>query len=164
MSGRPQRAELVKDDDGKPHLHDSPFYVSISHTTGYSAAIAHPSPCGIDVQSIVPRIRRLARKFVNDREREYLRGEHELVQLHLIWSAKEAMYKAYGRRKLDFREHLHVDLSAFDTTQQTATAYLEIEGVWMDFEVAFRIFDDFVMVGLTALRLSPELPVPAGVL
>ncbi|MCP9236226.1 4'-phosphopantetheinyl transferase superfamily protein [Lewinella sp. JB7] len=153
MSGRSVRAELIKDTDGKPHLDDSLFFVSISHTVGYSAAIAHPRPCGVDVQRIVPRIRRLARKFVNVEESVHLQQEYELTQLHLIWAAKEAMYKAYGKRQLDFREHLHVNLADYGPEISTADAYLRTETVTMHFHLEFRCYPTFVIVA--AVEINP---------
>ncbi|MFK8161685.1 MAG: 4'-phosphopantetheinyl transferase superfamily protein [Lewinella sp.] len=147
MSGRSTRGELYKDDAGKPHLRDSVFHVSISHTVNYAAAIAHPNPCGVDVQRIVPRIRRMANKFIGPGERLQLTPEHELLQLHLIWSAKEAMYKAFGRRQLDFKEHLVVDLGAFTKEKTTGSAFLKKGDIKMLFDLNFRIFDEFVLVG-----------------
>ncbi|WP_020569192.1 4'-phosphopantetheinyl transferase family protein [Neolewinella persica] len=147
MSGRSVRGELVKDDAGKPHLRDSHFHISISHTVNYAAAIAHPNLCGIDVQRIVPRIRRMAEKFVGPGERVQLIPEHELLQLHLIWSAKEAMYKAFGRRQLDFKEHLVVDLGLFSLATSTGSAFLKKGSIEMLFDLNFRVFDDFVLVG-----------------
>ncbi len=146
MSGRRKRGELIKDHCGKPHLQDSLFFVSISHTRGLSAAIAQPRPCGIDVQRIVPHIRKLARKFVSVEESLHLVAGQELVQLHLIWAAKEAMYKAYGLRELDFRHHLRVDLSAYHPAATEATATLRKEGVAMHFHLEFRTYPEYVLV------------------
>ena len=149
MSGRSKRAELVKDDDGKPRITDSAFHVSISHTVGYSAAIAHPRACGIDVQRMVPRIRRLAHKFVNAREQQQLREADELVQLHLLWAAKEAMYKAYGRRQVDFREHLRVDLDG-------GSARLTKDDTVMEFGLWQRVYEGFVLVGVVEGGVPPR--------
>lgn len=146
MSGRNDRGALVKDEAGKPHLSNSIYHVSISHTVNYSAAIAHPAPCGIDVQRIVPRIKRLAPKFVGIGENSQIKAAHELVQLHLIWSAKEAMYKAFGRRQLDFKNHLFVDFEDFHPQKLTATALLKKGPAEMLFDLDFRIFDTFVLV------------------
>ena len=152
MSGRSERGELCKDEHGKPHLTDSTFYVSISHTVDYSAAIAHPNPCGIDVQRIVPRITKLAHKFVGDGERVQLSPRHELVQLHLIWSAKEAMYKAFGRRQLDFKEHLYVDLGVYEPGMTQATAMLKRDDCSMLFDLTYRVYDEFVLVAAVERR------------
>lgn len=155
MSGRPERGELFKDEAGKPHLRGSAFHVSISHTTNYAAAIAHPNPCGVDVQRIVPRIRRLAGKFVGAKEQAQLTAAFELLQLHLIWSAKEAMYKAFGRRQIDFKEHLFVDLGPFTSATTTGTARLKKGEIEMLFDLYFKIYDDFVLVGCVERAPAP---------
>lgn len=155
MSGRSERGELYKDDAGKPHLRDSHFHVSISHTVNYAAAIAHPNPCGVDVQRIVPRIRRMAHKFVGEAEKVQIRPEHELLQLHLIWSAKEAMYKAFGRRELDFRKHLFVDFEGFDPKKGIASAYLRKGEAEMLFALDFKLYDEFVLVACVEQTLPP---------
>lgn len=147
MSGRAERGELFKDAAGKPHLRSSTHHVSISHTVNYAAAIAHPNPCGIDVQRIVPQIRRLAEKFIGPGEQAQLTNEFELVQLHLIWSAKEAMYKAFGQRQLDFKKHLFVDLGSFTADATKGTAYLRKDKVEMLFDLDYMVFDEFVLVG-----------------
>lgn len=160
MSGRDERGELYKDDAGKPHLRDSHFHVSISHTVNYAAAIAHPNPCGIDVQRIVPRIKRMAHKFVGAAEQEQLIAEHELLQLHLIWSAKEAMYKAFGRRELDFRKNLFVDFAEYSPLKQVATAFLRKGNIEMVFDLDFRQYEEFVLVSCVEQTPPPvgELP------
>lgn len=108
MSGRPVRGAFIKDEHGKPHLDQSSWQISISHSHGLAAAIAAPSRCGIDIQFIVPKITRLAHKFLRPEERDSIVPEHELDQLHFFWGAKEALYKAYGRKKLEFIDHIHI--------------------------------------------------------
>ncbi len=150
MSGRAQRAELVKDDDGKPHLEDSLFFVSISHTVGYSAAIAHPRSCGIDVQRTVPRIIKLAPRFVGPEENKRLEARYALTQLHLLWAAKEAMYKAYGRRQLDFREQLMVDLSNYTAGTGRAHGSIRLEQQVLSFHLEYREYPGYVLVAAVA--------------
>jgi len=156
MSGRADRGELFKDEAGKPHLRDATFHISISHTVNYSAALAHPAPCGVDVQRIVPRIRRLAHKFIGPGEQLQLTPEHELIQLHLIWSAKEAMYKAFGRRNIDFKDHLFVNFGPFTAETNSGTAYLKKGEVEMLFDLKFRTYEEFVLVGcVERLPITP---------
>ncbi len=147
MSGRPARAALFKDSTGKPHLADSHYHISISHTADFAAAIAHPNPCGIDVQRLVKKIERIADKFISPAERIQLKEADKLLQMHLIWSAKESMYKAFGRRQLDFKEHLYVDFHDFHPQQSRATAMLQKDEVRMLFDLAFRIYPNKVLVG-----------------
>lgn len=108
MSGRDKRGAFVKDEYGKPHLDKSDWHISISHSHELAAAVASPHLCGIDIQFIVPKITRLAHKFLCPPEAASIVAEHELDQLHFYWGAKEALYKAYGRKKLDFIEHIAI--------------------------------------------------------
>ena len=41
-------------------------------------------------------------------EMESLEASTRLEHLHVYWCAKEALYKAYGRRQLDFCQHIYV--------------------------------------------------------
>lgn len=108
MSGRSVRGAFVKDEHGKPHLDKSPWQISISHSHQLAAAVAAPSLCGIDIQFIVPKITRLAHKFLRSEEKDCIVAAHELDQLHFFWGAKEALYKAYGRKQLEFIDHIHI--------------------------------------------------------
>lgn len=110
MSGRGERALFQKDEHGKPYLVDSPFQISISHSHDKAAAIAAPDVVGIDIQYWVPKIERLAKRFLNTTELAHLATDPEerLFQLHVLWGAKESLYKAYGRRQLDFCQHMVV--------------------------------------------------------
>lgn len=144
LSGRAERGALLKDQFGKPRLQDSAYHVSISHTTGLSAAIGHPAPCGIDVQIFVEKIGRIAPRFLHDRERDH---DPDLYGQHLVWSAKEAMYKAYGRRELDFRKHLSVELSDLDPQAGRTVGQLRKDGLHIEYELRYwRIDTDYVLV------------------
>lgn len=113
MSERKNRAVLKKDEFGKPILPDSEYHISLSHSHDMVAVIASPSPVGIDIQVHVEKITRLAPKFVNENENKFLDLEDNyLEKLHVIWGAKECLFKAYGRKEVDFKKH--IDISKFD--------------------------------------------------
>ncbi|MEM6396407.1 MAG: 4'-phosphopantetheinyl transferase superfamily protein [Bacteroidota bacterium] len=155
LSHRKRRGALVKDEYGKPRLENSPYYISISHTSGMSAAFAHPSACGVDVQRLVHKIHRIAPKFINEREAKTLHPEDEhrlLIEQHLIWSAKEAMYKAYGRKQIDFKAHLTVDL--VDTAKQSGqmAGRLHKDGLEIDYDLDFRVLDEEIVLVVAVER------------
>lgn len=106
MSGREQRGAFIKDEFGKPHLEHADWYISISHSGDLAAAIAAPMTVGIDIQRLVGKIERIAHRFMRPEERESLSPQQRLEHIHLYWGAKEALYKAYGRRQLDFLENI----------------------------------------------------------
>jgi 4'-phosphopantetheinyl transferase len=103
-----------KDAFGKPFLHNSlnikDFEISLSHSHGRVAVMSAPQLCGIDIQKEDPRLTKLQSKFLSESERAALNPQHELSDLHIYWGAKEALYKAYGERGVDFKTQLFVEL------------------------------------------------------
>lgn len=102
---------IVKDDLGKPLVKDIPLYVSISHSGEYAAAVASPSPVGIDIEKIRPVRLGMAAMICTEDEREDIFGslnipsdedieetEREALSLKLLrlWTLKEAYLKAIG--------------------------------------------------------------------
>ena len=41
-------------------------------------------------------------------ELTFIPSENELPYLLAIWSAKESMYKAYGKKEVDFKDHMQI--------------------------------------------------------
>ena len=94
---------------GKPYLTDESSKISISHCRSHAAIITHPElEAGIDIEHISPRILAIARRFMNDAEWAYLPNETDLEYLHLIWAAKECVYKIHGRHGVNFKNDIYV--------------------------------------------------------
>jgi 4'-phosphopantetheinyl transferase len=99
---------LQKDEFGKPFLIDSSWHISLSHTSGWAAAILHKSrPVGIDIEPIREQFRRVVPRVLSADEIAHAASDPH--RLAIYWCAKEALYKLYGKRQLTFREHLHVE-------------------------------------------------------
>ncbi len=94
---------------GKPILKNSDQHLSISHSRGLVTVIVSNFSVGIDIQEIAPKIERVAPKFMRKVETESLNQPQKLEHLHIYWGAKEALYKAYGKKELDFRKHILVE-------------------------------------------------------
>ena len=73
MSGRRKRSVCLKDEFGKPHLVDSTYEISFSHSKQLVAVIASPYLCGIDIQNITPGVERIAHKFMREEEMKSLK-------------------------------------------------------------------------------------------
>ncbi len=100
---------VYKDEYGKPHLKLKNGYISISHSFPVAVGIINlNSPAGIDIELPQDKINRIKHKFLNDSELKY---EDNLIDISLVWSAKETLYKIHGRKSVDFRKHLFVQLS-----------------------------------------------------
>jgi 4'-phosphopantetheinyl transferase len=93
---------------GRPVLDAEGFHVSISHTLEYAAVVVSNQPIGVDVEMLGNRISRVRHKFMNDADFELLNAEDDIAGMHLVWSAKEALFKYHPEGALDFRQHLHL--------------------------------------------------------
>ena len=142
LSDRDRRGALVKDHFGKPHLIGSEWHISLSHTHGYAAVIAAKKSVGIDIQVRVSKITRIAHKFLSEKERTNIARHREIDFLHIYWGIKESLYKAYGRRVLDYKKNLLV--KAFNLEQQKTKASISTD-VTTSYEARFELLPDFVL-------------------
>lgn len=146
LSGRTVRAACEKDEFGKPHLKDSPYQISISHSRGKAAAIAAPMLVGIDIQHLVPKIERIAHKFMTPKDTAGLSKNYRLEHLHLYWGAKEALYKAYGKKALDFRNHILVHPFDFSATKGSFWGCVKKNAVNLHFKLYYEFLGTDVLV------------------
>lgn len=102
---------VVLNPAGKPMLVSKNTYFSISHTSGYAAAIISDVPVGLDVEIINDRVLKVLQKFLNEHEISLL-SELDAVQrvkyATLFWSIKEAVYKCWGKGGVDFSDHIRI--------------------------------------------------------
>lgn len=103
-----QKYKLYKDSFGKPFLINSPYFISLSHSNDMAAVILSKKLVGIDIQFETEQLNRIYHKYISPEELAAIDADHLLASYHLFWSGKEAMYKAYGKRQLDFRSHMHI--------------------------------------------------------
>ncbi|MFM2269679.1 MAG: hypothetical protein RL757_3120 [Bacteroidota bacterium] len=112
-----------KDTFGKPFL--QPIrptrrtipLISRSHSADWVAVVAHAHGrrVGIDVQKMTAKMSRIMPRLMSEKELNFIENQKQnwtdaqlLTVFHLFWSAKEALYKAYGKRGLDFGKHIAV--------------------------------------------------------
>jgi phosphopantetheinyl transferase len=94
-------------DTRKPYLQDDPFHFSISHCGDYAAVIVSEQyRVGIDIEKVTEKIGRVMHKFLSAPEQQLVPGGVSLKTATLLWSAKEAAFKWYGKGQVDFREHM----------------------------------------------------------
>jgi 4'-phosphopantetheinyl transferase len=146
MSGRQKRGAFLKDEYGKPRLEDAAWHISISHSHELVAAIAAPAPVGVDIQYIVPKIERLAHKYLREEELRSLRPGARLEQLHVYWGAKESLFKAYGRREMNFREDLRVKPFEYQSQGGSCEALVVAKNYRGAFRVVYRRWEDYLLV------------------
>lgn len=98
--------DLRRDENGKPFLNNLPQKISISHSGERVAIMISNRNCGVDIQLMDRKMEKIAAKFISEDEKTMQQDELSSIQIYVYWCAKEAMYKLYGRKKLDFRQHL----------------------------------------------------------
>jgi phosphopantetheinyl transferase len=108
MVGAQQPFKYKKDEFGKPFLINDARFISVSHSKNTVAAILSDVPCGIDIQFFTEKVDRIATKFINAAEFDYIEKPEESYFFHILWGAKEALYKSDGKRGLDFKRNLIV--------------------------------------------------------
>lgn len=100
---------IEKDENGKPFFTDQKIHFNYSHSQEDFFWGEHDQyPIGVDVECERPQILRVAHKFCNDSEWNYTKQGTNMDQLLAIWSAKESMFKAYGKGIVDFKLDMNI--------------------------------------------------------
>ncbi|QQS28843.1 MAG: 4'-phosphopantetheinyl transferase superfamily protein [Sphingobacteriales bacterium] len=112
--------EIVYSAEGKPYCLDG-SKISISHSRHFTAVIWHKtSEVGIDVDELRPQVFKIKEKFLSESEQKLILTGFSLETLTAFWCAKEALYKLYGLKQLQFNQHI-----------QIRKAQLEVENGWL---------------------------------
>ncbi len=90
-------------------------------------------------------MKKIKERFLSKKELGYLKTGYELEELYTYWCAKEAIYKLYGRKHLDFRENIIVEKA------RMADAGSFIAGIHLNnqtevFTMHFKRFHDYILV------------------
>jgi len=90
---------------------------------------------------LVEKMPRLASKFLNLEEEEFVANHSAPMQfdlLHVFWTAKESLYKAYGLKALDFRAHLRVEPFEWNENRGTARGWVEKNNFRQAYQLQFE--------------------------
>ncbi len=139
------RIPMLKDEFGKPHLNDAEFHVSFSHSYDFVAVILGKMTVGIDIQKFVPKITALEHKFMRKEESGSLNGNTRLEHMHIYWGAKESLYKCYGRKRLDFKQHILIAPFEYQKMGKT-TGIVSKNNFHQEYEVFFEKWDNYFLV------------------
>jgi 4'-phosphopantetheinyl transferase len=97
------------DEHGKPYLANSSYSISLSHSYDYAAVmIGREKGVGVDIELIKPKIHRIQQKFLSPLELAQPGIKDNTQALYVCWCVKEAVYKWYGKKGLQFRKHIHI--------------------------------------------------------
>lgn len=137
----------------KPLLSNHELHFSISHCGNFAAAIVSENRnVGIDVELITPKMELIKNKFLNQQELHLLENyQFSMVSyqlLTLFWSAKEAIFKWYGKGKVDFKKNMVIDQLFFEKEQGNINAHF-IKEERTELKLEFRFFEKLCLVWAT---------------
>jgi len=137
IAALPERAKCLYDDFGKPYLEGVPKHISVSHSELWCAAMISDQPCGVDIQVYSETVQRIAGRVLTPEDLIRIgQNDNALQQLHLLWGAKECIYKAYGRRKLGFREHIYITSINHETGH--GSGGIKYEDIHLTYDIYFK--------------------------
>lgn len=91
-------------ESGQPYFKNRPeLFLSISHAKGWFAVSVGTVPVGVDIQTTSSRLKQGQDYFRNEQEARFSADEKAL---HLIWGAKEAVYKLKEGKLKDLKEEV----------------------------------------------------------
>ena len=95
---------LFYDDNGKPHLLNNKF-ISISHSFDYCGVIVSNVKVGLDIEKFRSKILNISKKFVSESDLGLIKL-NSIENVTKVWSIKEAVFKAFGHNKIDFKKNI----------------------------------------------------------
>lgn len=137
-----QYAGIEKDNRGKPLLVGCPYYISLSHTEGYAAAILHRRfPVGIDIELIKEKLAKVAPRVFTEAEQDYTRNN--LFKTGVYWCAKEAVFKMGAVQVLSLRD---IQLQDFEAGEAgTLFGRINKENQAIDLKIFYHRIRTFII-------------------
>ena len=113
-------ATLQRDQNGRPYLKGSDFYISISHSMDGVICVIHNKNIGIDIEKVRPIKTELINYVCTQEEKDYVFGKDDgtldfienkniLKRFFGIWTAKEAYFK-----KTEDKNYLKINTLALE--------------------------------------------------
>lgn len=142
--------EVIKDDTGKPVLKNEPHSISISHTASFATVMLSPLfTVGVDIEAINPKVERVAHKFLHQQEIERIAPEEKIEKLILYWSAKEALYKLYGKGGLEFKTQLLIEPFELQSRGELTAAITGTATPLQNLKINYEFFEEHVLTYVT---------------
>ena len=103
---------------------------------------------GIDIESLDRDFSAVEKKVLSDDERDDLSDHNRKLQLAIIWSAKEAIFKRMSQLDVDFAEQIEIEKFTPRDEGEISATFTHKDGTEMEFELEYMVFERHVMVWL----------------
>lgn len=141
ITGSARRLPLAKDAFSKPFFTDRPdLFCSLSHSHGLVGALFATCNGGCDLQMEVTKMPRIAPRFLNEEESTLIAGyDHpgQIALFHLYWTMKESLYKGYGLKEVDFKNHFRITAFDWNGDAGTTAAAVIKDGIERHYQLYF---------------------------
>lgn len=129
--------------NGKPILKGTNWNVSVSHSNSWLFIQTTPlfQP-GIDIEPLREKILKIAPRFINETDAEHLHNWPELLGLHVVWGAKEAIYKSYSLKGLDFKKEIFIELTPNHRESNQVKGWILKHGKKQQFELEWQLLEN----------------------
>jgi phosphopantetheinyl transferase len=130
--------KVVYDKFGKPGIEPGEVKLSISHTKGYVVvALSKTFNPGIDIEYYRPKLQHVASRVFHADELQFTQNRPDnQTALQLLWGAKEAIYKSYGGKGLDFIKHIRIQ--PFDSSYENMTGTIITDNFQATYTLKFQ--------------------------
>lgn len=136
-------------DTKKPFLPEEQYHFSISHCGDFAAAIVSSrEQVGIDIEIITERVHKIKQKFLHVDELAFVnnyQAEEHTKLLTLLWSAKEAMFKCWGRGDISFSQVLRIAPFKMMPSGIMQAAFQKPDMLF-PLQLHYQIWDEMVLV------------------
>jgi phosphopantetheinyl transferase len=139
---------FLRDEFGKLHLRNSPRRLSISHSGKFTGYAVSPCEMGMDLQTYDPKILGILSKFLSPDEHhglmEGLDRQEAIRTGTLAWCAKEAVYKAHGKRGILFSRQIHLNIRQDRNKSLISEASLSLPDQIKHYRIKYEFRDEFL--------------------
>jgi phosphopantetheinyl transferase len=130
------RVVFGKDEFGKPYIKGSDKFISLSHCDEMVAAVISDHKVGVDIEKIDHRLIKVKEKFASESDLIFHDNEDEVRFLTRLWTIKEAVYKAYGKKELSFKDQIKLN-------SEGGCTVLGEDGIKIHYSVNSKVFEDY---------------------
>lgn len=142
----------------KPLLSNGELHFSISHCAGFAAAIiSENKSVGIDVELVTPKIELVKERFLSPKELNLITTKNNELRttnyelrttnfqiITLFWSAKEAIFKWYGKGHLSFKNNMSLNELFLENGEGFINANF-IKNTMIDLKIEFRFLQNLCL-------------------
>lgn len=135
--------------DGKPVLKNTPYHISISHSTEYAAVLLDKElQPGLDIENVSRSIDKMAPRFLSAEELQSCLTDdgYSNIKLFIHWCAKEAIFKMIPHQGVEFSTQIQIP--PFEMTGSNGSFTGLFKGLFgtEHIDLNYRFIEDNLMV------------------